>query len=498
LEKIKIKLKIENKNILIITITTMVKQILKVSDFTPSSTKFSDVKTNRAGGKMVYPNVGGQNIVLQTPKLFVPFGVRQPDSDKVSSVTVTTSIKGYDQEGTAQQLFCQKLEELDRMVIKEAVNNPEWQKLLGMKKNKVSEETVEMLYVPLVKQSEGYAPNFNVKMPVEYGTTDIKTELYHKKKQIKLDLENVSEHLPRFSEVKFLMRVGSVWFINKKFGVTIRAVQAVVYPPTGIQKTVFPVSEVSAADLTFSDVKKNKRGGSGVYLKMKGASASLALPALKAPFGISSYANDGKPASLTLSLSLDGYQTVDEVKEVHQLLSGLDDALLEQALTNKEWHPIIGLSKKKKISKETLEMLYTPMVKHNDEKYPPMIAGKLQLDFETQKLRTKVFVEGEEQTDLTSESVLELVQNGSQVKATLQLGGVWFIGKKFGVSLRVEKLELEKSSEIQGYSFEDSDDELDEDFEESDDEVESDAEESDVEESDVEDEEEEVSDVDDE
>lgn len=477
----------------------MVKQILQLSEFTPSSVKFSDVKKNRAGGSLVYPNVNGQNIVLQTPKLFVPFGVKEPDQkqERISAVTLTTSVKGHDQADSAQAVFAQKLAELDRMVIKEAVSNTEWHKLLGMKKGKVTEETVEMLYVPLVKVNDGYAPNVNVKMPVEYEGTAIKTELFNakdKKQSIALTLANVSEHLPRFSEIKVLIRVGSVWFINKKFGVTLRAVQAVVYPSSGIQKEVFDVSSVVASDLSFSDVKKNKRGGSLVYPKVKGASASITLPALKAPFGVSSFENDGKASSFSLPLSLDGYQTDEATMAVHQLFTGFDEAVLDQAVENKEWHPLLGLKGKKKVSKETLEMLYSYMVRQNDEKYPPVITGKLQLDFESTKFRT-VFVVNGETVEATTENVKEIIKGGMMVKVTLQLGGVWFINKKFGLSLRVEKVEAEKAPEITGYSFEDSDDEeLDEEFEE-----ESDAEESEVDEEvdgeeEEEDEEEEVSD----
>lgn len=472
----------------------MVKQILKLSEFNPTSVKFSAVKKNRVGGSLVYPNINGQNIVVQTPKLFLPFGVSTQNEMK-SSVSLTTSLKGYDQEGSAQQVFSQKLQELDRMVIKEAATNSDWQKLLGLKKGKVTEEMVEMLYVPLHKhQNEQYAPNFNVKLPVEYEGTEVKTELYKNKQRIALTTDNVIEQLPRFSDVRFLIRVGSVWFINKKFGVTIRAVQAVIYPSAGIQKTVFSVADVSATDLSFSDVKKNKRGGALVYPKMKGASASLTLPTLKAPFGVSCYQNDGKAPSLSLPLSLDGYQTEDDVMALHKLLEGLDNAVLEQALSNTEWHPLLGIGKRKKVSKETLEMLYTPMLRHNDERYPPNVSGKLQIDFESQKLRTKVFVDGEE-VDATTESVLDLVSRGAQVKATIQFGGVWFVNKKFGLSLRVEKIELEKSDEIQGYSFEDSDDEeLEEDFEDSDDEVDDSGVEDASDDEDVSEEEEEVSD----
>ena len=50
-------------------------QILLPHQFNTSEINFSDVKTNSYGGKVVYMNRSGGKLILQTPKMFIPYGL---------------------------------------------------------------------------------------------------------------------------------------------------------------------------------------------------------------------------------------------------------------------------------------------------------------------------------------------------------------------------------------------------------------------------------------
>ena len=56
-------------------------------------------------------------------------------------------------------------------------------------------------------------------------------QLYGKNKD-KLDVtfETIEQLLPKLSELKGLIQISNVWFVSKKFGITIKLLQGMVYP----------------------------------------------------------------------------------------------------------------------------------------------------------------------------------------------------------------------------------------------------------------------------
>ena len=54
----------------------MALNVMKISEFNPALIKFSDVRKNARGGKMVYLNNNdGSKILLKLPQLKAPFGI---------------------------------------------------------------------------------------------------------------------------------------------------------------------------------------------------------------------------------------------------------------------------------------------------------------------------------------------------------------------------------------------------------------------------------------
>jgi hypothetical protein len=130
--------------------------IIKAVNLDLNKVSFSDVKTDNHGRKMVYVNYNGGKIMVQTPKMYVPNGIkrwRKKDAvdNKDDSFEMELSFGGEDKEDKNSveiKEFHNKLEGFDSLV-KNAImsKSKEW---LG--KPKVSMETIEdAYYAPSVK-----------------------------------------------------------------------------------------------------------------------------------------------------------------------------------------------------------------------------------------------------------------------------------------------------------------------------------------------------------
>ena len=130
--------------------------IIKAVNLDLNKISFSDVKTDNNGRKMVYVNYNGGKIMVQTPKMYVPNGIkrwRKKDAadNKDDSFELELSFGGEDKEDKNSleiREFHSKLEHFDSLVKNTIISkSKEW---LG--KPKVSMETVEdAYYTPSVK-----------------------------------------------------------------------------------------------------------------------------------------------------------------------------------------------------------------------------------------------------------------------------------------------------------------------------------------------------------
>jgi hypothetical protein len=153
--------------------------IIKAVNLDLNKVSFSDVKTDNHGRKMVYVNYNGGKILMQTPKMYVPNGVkrwRKKDAtdNKDDAFEMEMSFGGEDKEDKNSQeirVFHEKLEEFDELVKKTIMSrSKEW---LG--KQKVSMETIEDAY---------YAPSVRIPVDKDGNVLD-----YPSRVRVKLDRE---------------------------------------------------------------------------------------------------------------------------------------------------------------------------------------------------------------------------------------------------------------------------------------------------------------------
>ena len=200
-----------------------------------SNIKFGDVKPmNSNGGKILYLNYEGVNLNLQTPELNVPFDISEfKEADKTKYV-ITCALNNYNTNGD-MKAFYEKLSEIDATIKKHAKENS----MAFFKKAKISEETIDELYNPIVKFSIDkqtgepnlrWPPNIKIKTQCKDGVFDCK--MYDSKKT-KFDLDgttdnpsNINDLIVKGTRCKMLIQCTGIWIINGKFGCTWKVVQA--------------------------------------------------------------------------------------------------------------------------------------------------------------------------------------------------------------------------------------------------------------------------------
>jgi hypothetical protein len=126
---------------------------MKASNFDFSKVTFSDVK-KLGKGKMVYVNMNSDKIILQTPKMNIPFGIsrwREPNADDNKGDSFRLGLSFYGEENNNDiREFKKNLSQFDDMIVQKIKeNSKEW-----LNKPNVSMEVIQdAYYVPNIKSS---------------------------------------------------------------------------------------------------------------------------------------------------------------------------------------------------------------------------------------------------------------------------------------------------------------------------------------------------------
>ena len=225
--------------------------------------------------------------------------------------------------------------------------------------------------------------------------------------------------------------------------------------PTIVLSKNFDINNV-----TFSDLKMLDNGGKIVYVSYNRAPLIMQTPAMSAPFGMSVWDNDGKAVpKYTLDLSFKGMDASPGLQSFYAVLEQLDGRLVDDGFANQgSW-----FKGKKYGSREIVEALYTPMIKHakdretgeRTDKYPPTF--KAGVPFRDNGFTCDVFNDRKQAITDLAENLTQT--KGAKVTAIVQCTGIWFAGGKFGVSWRVVQMKLvPNTTSLVGYAFRDDDD----------------------------------------
>ena len=224
--------------------------ITKIRNFEPESMTYSDIATNKYGGKFLYINHSTGRIYLQLPKMRMPFKVSEyvPKDSKTGQPTgedsrysINLSFYKMDENPKVKQAHdC--LARTDDSIINTAIANHEtWfpGQYTKYKNDPVKlRVAIETLYNSLLKQDSSgkYPPTIRIKLPRYDGV--FKMEIYDKSDKttpVKFGINVDEGEVPitkYLNKGTFITPVVSMPMINfmKGFGASFSLVQAIAEP----------------------------------------------------------------------------------------------------------------------------------------------------------------------------------------------------------------------------------------------------------------------------
>jgi hypothetical protein len=204
--------------------------IQRSSDFTASSVGFSKLRKNKNGGKTVYLN-GGDNkkLYLQLPFMRSPYGLSAFTDEGTGRTTYSLDLSFDPDNADAMDLHT-KLKELDEIIVNTvAENSKEW---LGKEFNVAVLR--EALYKPLVRPGkEPYPSTLKLKIATKPDGSFVPEAYTMQKAAVPLDT------VEKGQKVMAIVDVSSIWFIDNKFGVTVRLQQALLEQSTKLPSFAF-------------------------------------------------------------------------------------------------------------------------------------------------------------------------------------------------------------------------------------------------------------------
>ena len=192
--------------------------IIQVSEqFEPSSVVFTKMKKNKNGGKTVYINAqdGKKKLYLQLPFMRSPFGM-SAFTDEATNKTSYSLDLSFDTDNEEAMALSTKLKELDEIIIKTvADNSKEW---LG----KAYDINVirEALYKPLVRQGKDEYPDTMKLKIMTKPSGDFLAEAYNSSREL-ISVDQIEKG----QRCACIVDVNQIWFIDNKFGVSVRLSQ---------------------------------------------------------------------------------------------------------------------------------------------------------------------------------------------------------------------------------------------------------------------------------
>lgn len=176
----------------------------------------------------------GKPLRIQFPRMYMPFGISgfTPEVGP-TKWSLDFAMKGYDEEGNYVKKFHETMRAMEEKIIEAVSNQSE-----SIFKRKVSVEELKTMFFSNIKESPDREPKFRVK--VDTGVDGmIKPHIYDEQRNPIRD-ECVNGLYSRNSGTA-IVEINSVYFLNKKFGITYKLYQLVKYEPQALKGFQFIV-----------------------------------------------------------------------------------------------------------------------------------------------------------------------------------------------------------------------------------------------------------------
>ena len=205
-----------------------------------SKFRYSDIRTLASGSKSIYVNYGPQKLRIQTPVMYMPYGIGEGYEDKTiknpevkknvdKKYDLTISFKGFD-ENEKIKLFLDKMKEIEAEIIDKAFDNREPWFRDDYDGNKAF---VSRMFSPMIKIDKDpktgkvvgkYPPTLRVKIPYD-GVND----------KFNFDSFDMENNETVFTDIinklkggrtQLIIELTGIWIAGGKFGCTWKVVSA--------------------------------------------------------------------------------------------------------------------------------------------------------------------------------------------------------------------------------------------------------------------------------
>lgn len=217
-------------------------QIIRYNKFDASKVTFTEMKQNRYGGKTVGMKYMGKTLVLQTPKMYLPYGlseyhVKDSNGNNTGDVkySLDLSFKGWNEEGnTTTKVFYENMKALDERLVAQGVEN----RVGWFKSKSHTKEVIQALYSSVLRLSKDkdtgevtdkWPPTMKAKV-WRKDDGSFRCETYSAARE-QVDFE---ESVVKGCYVQALVSCSGVWFAGGKFGMSWQVRQMIVHPPMRI------------------------------------------------------------------------------------------------------------------------------------------------------------------------------------------------------------------------------------------------------------------------
>jgi hypothetical protein len=193
--------------------------IQQSAEFSAASVQFSKLRKNKNGGKSVYLNAGdNKKLYIQFPFMRSPYGLSAFTDEGTGRTSYSLDLS-FDTDNEEAMALHNKLKELDDIIVNTvAENSKEW---LGKEFNVAVLK--EALYKPMIRPGkEPYPSTIKLKILTKPDGTFVPEAYSMQKQSVSLDT------VEKGQKCMAIVDLNQIWFIDNKFGVTIRLQQVLL------------------------------------------------------------------------------------------------------------------------------------------------------------------------------------------------------------------------------------------------------------------------------
>jgi len=185
--------------------------------------------------KIVITNKDGGHLRVQAPRLYMPFGICgfTPEVGP-TKYTLDLSLTGWDEDGGYVQKFYQTLREVENMVVDAVVAQSE-----EIFQKPMTKEELLPMFNSNIKENPGHAPKFRVKVDTDMNDL-MKADVFDANKE-RMPKDAMTHGLYSRNSGRPIVEMCSVYFLNRKFGVTWKLHQLQVFEPERLKGFQFTI-----------------------------------------------------------------------------------------------------------------------------------------------------------------------------------------------------------------------------------------------------------------